>query len=77
MKAALITTVLWITLLIVLGIGWILNIVKFVNLDFKEPYKAEIVRAIGIPIAPLGGVVGYMTIDDTPPKVTDTITSTK
>lgn len=44
--------------------GYVNNIVKFTKCDFKEPYKAEILRGIGIAIAPVGMVEGYLTIDD-------------
>ena len=54
---------------IILGIGWIMNFVKFVKCDFKEPYKAEIVRGIGIPAVPMGGIIGWINIDDTPKEV--------
>lgn len=44
-------------------IGWILNIVKLTKLDFKAPYKAEVIRIIGI-TPPVGGIVGYLKITD-------------
>lgn len=44
--------------------GWCLNIYKFASCDFKEPYKEEIIRAVGIPIVPAGIIIGYMDIDD-------------
>lgn len=49
---------------ICLFVGWVKNIVSFVGSDFEAPYKSEIVRAVGIPIAPMGGIIGYMTIGD-------------
>ncbi len=46
------------------GIG--LNIYKLTQCDFKAPYKAEIIRGIGVfPAVPLGIVAGYLHIDDT------------
>ena len=44
--------------------GWIANVVYFFECDFEAPYKAEIVRAIGIPIGPVGSVMGFIHIDD-------------
>jgi hypothetical protein len=44
--------------------GWGMNIYKFACTDFEAPYKAEIVRGIGIPFAPMGAVVGYFHIAD-------------
>ena len=45
-------------------VGWIRNIVGFVQCDFKEPYKAEIIRGIGIPCVPMGVVCGFVEIKD-------------
>ena len=45
--------------------SWFVNIYKFTQLDFEAPYKAEIIRGVGIPFPPLGVVVGYMDIVDT------------
>ena len=56
--------------LIVLGfiiamfVGWFMNIVAFAGSDFEKPYKSEVIRGIGIPVAPMGGVIGFMTIGD-------------
>jgi len=47
-------------------IGWINNIIKLSNCNFNKPHKEEIIRIIGIPIVPLGGVVGYININDMP-----------
>ena len=44
--------------------GWVMNIYKFAQCDFETPLKAEIVRGIGIPLAPMGAVVGWFHIDD-------------
>lgn len=43
-------------------IGWIMNIVNLTHLDFQSPYKAEVLRIAGIPVAPLGAVEGYLRI---------------
>ncbi len=43
--------------------GWCLNIYKLVHLDFKAPYKAEIIRTAGLfPI--VGAITGYIDIQD-------------
>ena len=47
-----------------LFIGWFVNIYKFATLDFEAPYKAEILRGIGIPVAPLGGVLAFINFDE-------------
>ena len=51
---------------LLLTIGWVINIVKFAQCDFDKPYKAEVIRGVGIVMVPVGGVVGYLSIDDTP-----------
>lgn len=55
--------ILWFLVVLFIGIGWIKNIVKFIKLDFQEPYKAEIIRGISI-IGPIGGIVGWINIKD-------------
>ena len=42
------------------GIGWIWNIVKIVGSDFANITGLLVVRVIGIFIAPLGAIVGYL-----------------
>ena len=44
--------------------GWGLNIYKLTDCDFEAPYKAEIIRGIGIPFVPAGMIIGYMDIDE-------------
>lgn len=44
-------------------VGYVRNVVKIFGLDFQPPYKAEIIRGIGLfPLA--GAVVGWMKIED-------------
>jgi len=54
--------------LVILGflmciLGYAMNIVKLTKLDFKEPYKAEVVRVLGI-APPIGIIVGWLDIED-------------
>lgn len=50
---------------ILLGpIGYISNIVKLVRLDFNQPYKAEVIRSLGVVVAPLGVITGFIHIED-------------
>ena len=30
------------------GLGWVLNLLCFFNLDFQSPYRAEVIRGIGV-----------------------------
>lgn len=45
-------------------IGYCSNIYKLITADWKDPYKNEIIRAIGVPVAPIGVIVGYMDLED-------------
>lgn len=49
-----------VSLVLLGGGGWIANIVKLVGMDFGSITGMLIVRAIGIFIAPLGAVLGYI-----------------
>lgn len=52
--------------LVVIGmlVGFVRNIVRLCYCDFEAPYKAEIIRGIGIFIPPVGGIVGWINIPD-------------
>ena len=52
-----------ILLTLFLGVGYIRNIVKLIKLDFKEPFKTEVIRGIGI-FPPVGVIVGWIRIED-------------
>jgi hypothetical protein len=54
---------MWAVIIVIL-IGWGMNIYKFANADFKEPYKEEALRGIGIVVVPMGGILGYMTLEN-------------
>ena len=45
--------------------GWVKNIVKLAHCDFKSPYKAELVHAVGI-LPPVGIITGWVNIEDNP-----------
>lgn len=55
--------VFWILLTLFLGVGYVRNIVKLIKLDFKEPFKAEVIRGVGI-FPPVGVIVGWIKIED-------------
>lgn len=44
--------------------GWVKNIIKLSECDFEPSYKSEVLRIIGIPVAPMGIVIGYMDLTD-------------
>jgi len=57
-------TLIPITILILCTIGYIYNIVYLVNYSFKEPYRAEAIRTVGVIVPPLGAVLGYIHIPE-------------
>jgi hypothetical protein len=53
-------------LLVAILYGKVMNIVKFAQQDFEAPYKTEIIRGIGIPVVPMGIVLGYIDLEGDP-----------
>ena len=44
-------------------LGWGMNVYKMTQLDFASPYKAEVIRGVGLfPI--FGAIIGYMTVGE-------------
>lgn len=64
-KKSGVTIVELISIFIILlpAIGYVANIYKLTQCDFKEPYRAEAIRAIGL-IPVVGMITGYMEIED-------------
>lgn len=54
--------IMFLTLPLVLA-GWGANLYKLTQLDFKAPYKAECLRAVGV-ATPIGAVIGFIDIKD-------------
>jgi hypothetical protein len=50
-----------IVIVLVVGIGWVKNIIKLAECDFEAPYKAEVVHAVGI-IPPVGMITGWLDL---------------
>lgn len=55
--------VVWFVVIAICGAGWCMNLYKITKLDFKSPYKAEIIRGVGI-FVPISFVTGYMNIGE-------------
>lgn len=45
-------------------LGWVMNLVALCKCDFKEPFKAEIIRGVGTVVVPVGVIAGYVPIED-------------
>ena len=58
-------TILMVQLIVVLiiGTGWVKNLIKLSDCDFEAPYKAEIIHTAGL-LPPVGMVTGWMSFDD-------------
>lgn len=66
-KATPADTVLAIIYLVVLALvvgGYLTNLYKLTQLDFEPNYKVEAIRIIGIPVAPLGIIAGFVTFEE-------------
>jgi len=48
-------------ILLVVGVGWTKNIIKLAHCDFKAPYKAEVIHAVGL-LPPVGMVTGWLNL---------------
>lgn len=64
MIKAIFTITFLVALMLAPAVGYVSNIYKLVSSDFEAPYKSEIIRGIGIPVAIVGMIVGYMDIGD-------------
>lgn len=49
--------------LVIFATGYVSNIIKLTRCDFEAPYKAEVIRTIGL-LPPVGVIIGYVTIED-------------
>ena len=56
----------WFSILIYLLLlyGWFGNIYKLTKYDIDVPLKAEVLRLVGVPVFPMGIILGYMDIED-------------
>lgn len=56
---------LLVMLFLIIGtVGYVFNIVKLCNADFKEPYNEEVIRATGIVVPVVGAVIGYANFEN-------------
>ena len=56
-------TVMFVQLIILLivGTGWVKNLIKLTECDFEPSYKAEVIHIVGI-IPPVGMVTGWLDV---------------
>lgn len=56
--------IIYLAVLVLVVWGYLTNLYKLTQLDFEPNYKAEAIRIIGIPVAPLGVIAGFVTFDE-------------
>jgi hypothetical protein len=52
--------VIWGVIVLALLGGWIANVVKLINMGFDQVTGMMVARSIGVFVAPLGGVLGFL-----------------
>lgn len=57
------TTLIYVCIFIVLfvAVGWVKNLIKLSDCDFKAPFKAEVIYTIGL-FPPVGMVTGWLDL---------------
>lgn len=59
-KVTTITGVLmWLSFIVLVGIGWVLNLIDIFNSDFANITGLLVLRVIGVFLAPLGSFLGW------------------
>ncbi len=58
MKSILIIQVL---VLVIVGTGWVKNLIKLSECDFEPSYKAEVIHLAGL-IPPIGMITGWLDV---------------
>jgi hypothetical protein len=52
---------IYLVILLLVAVGWIMNVIKLANCDFESPYKCEVVHTVGlVPI--VGAVTGWLDV---------------
>ncbi len=49
----------YITLIVIIFTGWASNLYKLTQCDFKAPFKAEVIHAVGV-VPIVGAFTGWM-----------------
>ena len=59
-QGAIIAALVWLAIVVAAAYGWVMNIVQLYHSSFSEITGQLILRVIGIFVAPLGSVMGYL-----------------
>lgn len=52
---------IYVVIVLVIGTGWVKNLIKLTECDFESPYKAEVIHTVGI-IPPVGMITGWLDL---------------
>lgn len=52
---------LWGTIVVLIGVGWVLNVIDLLGTSFDPLTGLAVARVIGVFVPPLGAVLGYFT----------------
>jgi hypothetical protein len=50
-------------IVLIVGTGWVKNIIKLTECDFESPVKAEIVHILGV-FPPVGMITGWLDMGE-------------
>jgi hypothetical protein len=60
MRTADIAAIIWLAILIAAGYGWVMNIITLAHSNFDPITGLLVLRVIGIFVAPVGTILGYI-----------------
>jgi hypothetical protein len=53
--------ILQLVIVLVVGTGWVKNLIKLADCDFEPSYKAEVIHFVGL-IPPVGMITGWLDL---------------
>ena len=53
--------IVWLVIVLVIGVGWVKNLIKLTECDFEAPYKAEVIHIVGL-VPPVGMITGWLDV---------------
>ena len=60
MRSEDIAAIVWLCIIIAIAYGWIMNIVSIAHSSFNDITGMLVLRVVGIFVAPLGTVLGFI-----------------
>jgi hypothetical protein len=53
--------IIQVAIVLAVGSGWVMNLIKLTDCDFEAPYKAEIIHGAGL-VPPIGMITGWLNV---------------